>query len=112
MRVFANVQEILAGDVLVALGVVGEQAGGFQIDIDFAGFRLGSVEAERAAPVLEGTVDEAVTQVADLEVNECVLTFLVDNVVGSHGLASRQQCGTQSQSGERLLQHAFLPVFG
>ena len=62
LRVFGNVQEVFAGDVFVALSVVGEQAGGFQIDVDFTGFRLGSIEAERAVPVLEGTVDEAVAR--------------------------------------------------
>jgi hypothetical protein len=66
--------------VLVTLGVVGPQAGGFHVDVDLAGFRLGAVKAEVAVEVLEGTVDEAVAQVADLPVDERVLAFLVDLV--------------------------------
>ena len=73
---FAGVQEVFAGDVLVTLGVVGEHAGGIHVELDLAVFRLGSVEAELAVDVLESTGDEAVAQVADLEVNEGVLAFL------------------------------------
>src|SRR3546814_14731109 len=42
----AYVQDVLAGDVLVALGVVGEHAGGTYVELDLAGFRLGGVKAE------------------------------------------------------------------
>jgi hypothetical protein len=48
--------------------VVGEHAGSVDVELDLAVFRLGSVEAELAVDVLEGTGDEAVAQVADLEV--------------------------------------------
>src|SRR5690606_25840303 len=73
---------------------------------DLAGFRLGSVEAELAVDVLEGTGDEAVAQVADLEVNEGVLAFLVDNVVSCRHVGG-QQGRTDCQSGEGLFQHIF-----
>ena len=103
----ANVQEVLAGDVLVTFSVVGPQAGGFHVDGDFAGFRLGGIPAERTIPVLEGTVDVAVAQVADFPVDEGVLAFLVDLVISSHHLTGRQQSSTDCQSGESLFQHAF-----
>src|SRR5450830_1324694 len=103
----ANVQEVFAGDVLVTFGVVGEHAGGTDVELNLAVFRLGSIEAELAVKVLEGTGDEAVAQVADLEVNEGVLAFLVDNIVRSHRLTGNKQCRTDCQSGESLFQHAF-----
>ncbi|MNT49330.1 hypothetical protein D3C72_1861750 [compost metagenome] len=104
--VLSYIEEVFAGDVLVTLSVVGPQAGGFQINRDLAGFRLGRVPSEGTIEILEGTVNEAVTQVADLPVNEGMLAFLVDLVVCSHGLAGRKQCGTERQSGKSLFQHA------
>ncbi|MNP13436.1 hypothetical protein D3C76_1057180 [compost metagenome] len=109
--VLLHIEEIFAGDVLVTLGVVGPQAGGFQVDSDLAGFRLGGIPAEGTIEILEGTVDEAVTQVADLPVNEGVLAFLVDLVVCCHGLAGREQCGTERQSGKSLFQHASISLW-
>ena len=106
-RVLAHVQEIFAGDVLVAFGVVGEQACGFQGNVNFAVCRLGCVPRKGAAPVLESTVNEAEAQVADFPVDEGVLAFLVDGVVSSHGLAGSQQGSTESQCSEGLFQHAF-----
>ncbi|MNC67081.1 hypothetical protein D3C75_1175470 [compost metagenome] len=97
--------------MLVTLGVVRPQAGGFQVDSDLAGFRLGRIPAEGTVEVLEGTVDEAVTQVADFPVYEGMLAFLVDLVVCSHGLASRKQCGTERQSGKSLFQHASISLW-
>ncbi|MNH23522.1 hypothetical protein D3C79_834200 [compost metagenome] len=110
-RVLLHIEEVSAGNVLVTLGVVRPQAGGFQVDVDLAGFRLGAVPGEVAVEVLEGTVDEAVAQVADLPVNERVLAFLVDLVLGSHDLAGGEQSGTERQSGKSLFQHPyFLPM--
>ncbi len=103
----ANVQEVFAGDVLVTFGVVGEHAGGTYVELDLAVFRLGGVEAELAVQVLESTGDVAIAQVADLEVNEGVLAFFVDNIISGHHRTCGHQSRTDCQSGERLFQHAF-----
>ncbi|MNE66964.1 hypothetical protein D3C80_1625470 [compost metagenome] len=87
--------------------MVGEHTASAYVDFDLAVFRLGRVEAELAIQVLEGTGDEAVAQVADLEINEGVLAFLVDYIVRGHHLTCRQYCSTNCQSGESLFQHAF-----
>ena len=90
--------------MLVTLGVVGVDAGGVDLDAHLAGFRGLGIEAEAAVEVLEGAVQPAVAEVADLEVDEGVLALLVDGVVGSHGLAS-EQSGAQGQGGEGFLEH-------
>ncbi|MCY1175557.1 hypothetical protein D9M73_158000 [compost metagenome] len=96
--------------MFVTLGVVGEYAGGVHIELDLAVFRLGSVEAELAVDVLESTGDEAVAQVADLEVNEGVLAFLVDHVISGHYVTGGQQGRTDCQSGQSLFQHALFSL--
>ncbi|MNO30203.1 hypothetical protein D3C76_201370 [compost metagenome] len=93
--------------MFVTLGVVGEYAGGVHIELDLAVFRLGGVKAELAVDILESTRDEAVAQVADLEVDKGVLAFLVDHVISGHYLTCGQQSRTDCQCGERLFQHAF-----
>jgi hypothetical protein len=88
--------------------MVGVDAGSLQLDLDLALLRLGGVEAEAAIEVLEGTVQPAVAEVADLEVDEGVLAFLVDLVVGGHGLGAEQQ-GTEAQGQQGFLQHGMTP---
>lgn len=105
----AGVEEISAGDVLVALGVVGEHAGSVDVELDLAVFRLGSVEAELAVDVLEGTGDVAVAQVADLEVDEGVLAFLVYYIVSSHYVGG-QHGRTDCQSGQSLFNMLSFPL--
>jgi len=59
--------------------------------------------------VFERTVQPAVTQVADLEIDEGVLALLVDGVIGRHRLTSADQCATKGQSYEGFLQHGHTP---
>src|SRR5690606_15438082 len=109
--VLAGVEEVGAANVLVALGMVGVDAGGLQSHADLARLGVGGVEAEFAVEVLEGAVQPAVAQVADLEIDEGVLALLVDDVVGRHGLAT-DQSGAQNQCSEGFLQHGVFSLRG
>ncbi len=69
--------------MLIALGVIGVDAGGLQRDFDLARFRLLGVKAEATVELLEGAPQPAVAQVTDLEIDESVLAFGVDGIVSS-----------------------------
>src|SRR5690606_24189476 len=103
-RVLAHIEEVVTAQVLVALGMVGVDAGSLQGDFDLAGFRLSGVEAEAAIKVLEGAMHVTEAQVASLEVDEGVLAGFINGVVSGQGLAC-EQGRTQSQGGEGFLQH-------
>src|SRR5690606_34314683 len=89
-RVLADIQEVVATQVLVALGMVGIEARRLERHLDLAGFRLRRVEAEAPLEILEGSPQPAIAQVAGLEIDEGMLALLVDDVVGSHGLTGKE----------------------
>ncbi len=99
-----DIEEVIAAQMLVPLGMIGVDAGGLQRDVDLALLRLGRIEAEVAVEVVEGAPQPAVTKVADLEVDEGVLAFLVDGVIGRECLAA-DQCGPKDQFREGFLEN-------
>src|SRR5690606_37140150 len=80
--VLADIQEVLATQMLVALGMVGVKARRLERHLDLAGFRLRRVEAEAPFEILEGSPQPAIAQVTGPEIDEGMLALLVDDIVG------------------------------
>ena len=64
-----NIQEVIATQMLVALGVIRVNAVSVDADIDGAALGLVCVPAEVTTEVIEATVYPAIAQVADLEID-------------------------------------------
>ena len=98
---------LLSANVMAADYTVDKEGQHAFVDFNLGVFGLGGVKAELAIQVLEGTGDVAVAQVADFEIDEGVLAFLVDHVVSGHRRTCGQQGRTDCQRSECFFQHAF-----
>ena len=65
----SDIQEVIATQMLVALGVIRVNAVSVDADIDGAALGLVCVPAEVTTEVIEATVYPAIAQVADLEID-------------------------------------------
>src|SRR5690606_14454238 len=86
---------------------VGVHAGGIDSDIHLAVFRLRRVPAEGAVEIIETTMQHAETHVAGLEIDESVLAFLVDCIVGRIQRTGQCHQATQRDTGNNLLHSCF-----
>src|SRR5690606_28380759 len=107
LRMLVHIEEVITAQVLVTLGMVGVHAGGIDSDIHLAVFRLRRVPAEGAVDIIETTMQHAETHVPGLEIDEGILAFLIDRIVGRVQRTAQCHQATQRDTGNNLLHCCF-----
>ena len=101
-----GIEEVFAAQMLVALGVIGVDAVGGDLDLHLGGFRLGLVERERSLERVEAAVQPTEAEVLDLPVDEGVRLVGIDDEIGGAGRRRRQQGGDEGERGGGQLHTA------
>ena len=107
LREFADVKEVGAAQVLVALGVVSVDAAGVNGDIHLIRGRIFLIKGKAAVEIFKSAVEPAVAKVLDAELNKGMLPLFIDFIVrGSRRLGCKQQrcCG---QTAKRFSTYYF-----
>src|SRR5690606_22339830 len=94
-RELADIEEILATQVLVTLGMVTVDAGRLDGGRDAAVLRLFRIQHELTGEIIEATIQPAVAEVGNLEHDKLVLALLIELVdaarLAGHQRATEQQ---------------------
>ena len=94
-------EEVLAAQVFVALGMVGVDRSGVDIDSNTAGFRLGRVIAESAGKFVEAAEHPAIAEMLNLELDKRM--GRVDLKISGRRERAERAAQTEHRSGERAL---------
>src|SRR5690554_3656141 len=96
LRILAHVQEVLGAQVLVPLRMVGIHAGSVDHHGNLGLFRLFLIESEAAAEVVEATIQPAIAQMADLELDKGMgilgVDFIFCGISRTHADNHTQYC--------------------
>src|SRR5690606_23181375 len=103
-RVLADIEEVFATQMLVALGMIAVDACGLDGGANAAVLRILRIQLELAGKIVEATVQPAVAKVGNLEHDKLVLAALVKRVsaawlTGHHDATDQQR----KQTGNKFL---------